>query len=265
LLTVPVIRGLASEDVPQAVELSSGAGWNQTEEDWRTIIELDPDSCFAVDCGGKVAATATLVCYGKSLAWLGMVLTRPEFQRRGFARTLVERALGVADARGIQTVKLDATVHGQPLYESFGFAAEQEIQRWSGWGAKCRGGQVDSSLDWGSFPAERMPLLRALARRARPLGDGNEFVMRRDGLRACYLGPCVAYSRQRAETLIAAALGAVDGPWIWDLFPSHADAVTLATQFGFRPERRLTRMYRGGKSRGDESMVYAIAGFEFGS
>ena len=32
---------------------------------------------------------------------------------------------------GIETMKLDATDQGQPLYEKFGFQTEQEIERWS--------------------------------------------------------------------------------------------------------------------------------------
>jgi GNAT superfamily N-acetyltransferase len=260
-----VIRLLTLNDIPQALELSSGAGWNQTTEDWRTILELAPDSCFAVDCDGQLAATSTLVCYGETLAWLGMVLTKPAFQRRGFARMLVERALVVAGEREIETVKLDATTQGQPVYERLGFMAEQDIQRWSGRGLKFTGKpDVRHEPDWSAFPAERRRLLESLSRRAQPLGDGKEFVMHRDGRRASYLGPCVARTRESAAGLITSALACDDGAWIWDLLPANSDAVALATDFGFRVERRLTRMYRGARLQDDESMIYAIAGFEFG-
>jgi hypothetical protein len=53
-------------------------------------------------------------------------------------------------------------------------------------------------------------------------------------------------------------------PWFWDLLPANAAAVELATEFGFAPVRRLVRMVRGERLRGDDTMVYAIAGFEFG-
>lgn len=263
----PVIRALTGEDIPQALELSSGAGWNQVAEDWRTIIDLNPESCFAIDYEGQLTATATLCCYDKRLAWLGMVLTKREFQRRGFARMLVDHALTEADKKGIQTVKLDATVQGQPLYKSLGFVAEQDIQRWAHNGRSAQTCEIESgirSLAWGDFPADRRQLLERLASRASPLGDATGFVMYRDGLHASYLGPCVARSRESAKRLIASALTCSEGGWIWDLLPSNSAAVTLATEFGFRIERRLVRMSRGTPLSETEATTYAIAGFEFG-
>ncbi|MDQ6708627.1 MAG: GNAT family N-acetyltransferase, partial [Acidobacteriota bacterium] len=124
------MRRMNARDIPAALELSSEAGWNQTGRDWRTLLELAPETCFAIECEGTLAATATLLCYGTKLAWVGMVLTRPGYRRRGFATTLLKEALRVADERGIETVKLDATEMGQPLYASFGFEPEQPVQRW---------------------------------------------------------------------------------------------------------------------------------------
>ena len=266
-MSSPLIRPLTGDDIPQALELSSQAGWNQVAEDWRTVVNLDSAAGFALDCEGQLAATATLVCYGQRLAWLGMVLTKPEFQRRGFARMLVKRALAEADHRRIQTVKLDATAQGRPLYESLGFFAEQEVQRWSGNGGLASGCEAETevgSLDSSAFAADRRFLLDRLALRARPLINGKGFAMHRDGLRATYLGPCVACSPERAKRLITTVLARVNGPLLWDLLPSNTDAVSLATSLGFRIDRRLVRMSRGAPFRENESTIYAIAGFEFG-
>jgi hypothetical protein len=52
--------------------------------------------------------------------------------------------------------------------------------------------------------------------------------------------------------------------WFWDLLPANKAAVALAEDFDFAPVRRLVRMVRGERLRGDDRMVYAIAGFEFG-
>ena len=125
------LRTMRAEDVPAAFQLSAQAGWNQTEEDWRTLLELAPETCLAIEVDGQLAATTTLLCYGQRLAWIGMVLTRLEFQRRGFAKKLFGEALKRADEMEIETIKLDATEQGQPIYEQFGFRREEEIVRWS--------------------------------------------------------------------------------------------------------------------------------------
>ena len=65
--------------------MSNAASWNQLPGDWERLMALSPDGCFALECSGRLAATTTVVCHGTDLAWVGMVLTAPEFRRRGFA------------------------------------------------------------------------------------------------------------------------------------------------------------------------------------
>ena len=125
------LRRLRAEDIRPAAQLSAQAGWNQTEEDWRTLLDLSPEGCLAIEVDGHLAATTTLLCYGRRLAWIGMVLTKAQYQRRGLARRLLAHGLEIADKMGIATIKLDATDQGQPLYERLGFRNEQEIERWS--------------------------------------------------------------------------------------------------------------------------------------
>src|SRR5882762_6333458 len=112
-----VERWLRSEDISAAFELSAHAGWNQTEDDWHLLLELAPESCWAIEIDGKLAATTTLLCYGRRLGWLGMVLTVQEYRRRGLARRLLTKVLEQADHMGVETVKLDATEQARALYE----------------------------------------------------------------------------------------------------------------------------------------------------
>jgi GNAT superfamily N-acetyltransferase len=264
---------LTVADVPAAFELSREAGWNQTLEDWRMLIELDPEGCFAIECDGRLAATTTLLCYGHRLAWLGMVLTSAEYRRRGFARSLVKRALELADARGIETVKLDATEQGQPLYESLGFKAERPIERWS---TKTRAlpranndypasaASIELLLDRDAFPVDRSEVLRSLLRHGKAFVSPQGYLLQRPGHLATYLGPCVSASSEAAEQLIECCLAEREGPWFWDLFPGNSKAVAIAAERGFQPQRTLVRMYRGRELREPEQKIYAIAGFELG-
>src|SRR5579863_2424566 len=126
-----ILRSLVASDIPAALGLSEQAGWNQTGEDWRMLVDLAPQGCLAIEVEGELAATTTLLCYGQRLAWIGMVLTKLPYRGRGFARRLLTQALTQADEMGIETVKLDATDQGRPLYEKMGFRFEQAVERWS--------------------------------------------------------------------------------------------------------------------------------------
>src|ERR1700722_19494284 len=126
------IRLLEPPDVPQARALSQSAGWNQTPEDWALAIEMNPVGCFAMELEGALVATTTTIRYGTDLAWIGMVLTHPEYRGRGFARALMQQVL--EHLSDVETIKLDATEMGAPLYRQYGFVGECAIERWRGQG-----------------------------------------------------------------------------------------------------------------------------------
>ncbi|HZL28367.1 MAG TPA: GNAT family N-acetyltransferase [Acidobacteriaceae bacterium] len=149
-----VVRTLTPADVPSAMELSKAANWNQTPEDWLRVLQLAGEGFRCVEAAGKIVATASLLPYGTRLAWIGMVLTRPENRRRGFARELMEDLIARAEGNKIRTLKLDATNEGRPLYESLGFIVEETVERWGRPAAMVtlhgcvddRGAAIDSEL-----------------------------------------------------------------------------------------------------------------------
>lgn len=270
----PVLRKLRLGDIPAAMQLSTQAGWNQTEDDWRLLVELAQDGCFAMEVDGELASTATLFIYGTKLAWIGMVLTRAEFRGKGFARSLLTHALTIADSLGVESVKLDATEEGRPLYEKLGFRAEQIVQRWEQQGSEGKEerslpasflSQESLALDAKAFGADRSELLLYLAKTHRSVTLGKSFLLSRPGRLNRYLGPCVAESSQIARTLIEGVVHRpASGGWFWDLLPENNGAVSLARDLGFAPKRHLVRMVRGTDQRGDEKSIYALAGFELG-
>ena len=265
------MRGLRAEDIPGAVQLSAEAGWNQTAEDWQTLLELSPEGCLAIEVDGHLAATTTLLCYGRSLAWIGMVLTKAEYQRRGFAKRLLARALEHADAMGIETMKLDATDQGQPLYERLGFRSEQEVERWSRPGENAQLPAYRRSverpwhdLDSQVFGTDRSHLLERLAQLNPPTSSSQSYLFTRPGRVTAYLGPCVSNDPRQARDLIEDCVLNSQCAWSWDLFPRNEDAVALARDLGFSPKRHLVRMARGKELREKTNSIYAIAGFELG-
>src|ERR1700759_4954234 len=100
---------MLADDIPSAMELSASANWNQTPKDWDRMMQLAPTGCRCIKDADKIVATTTLLPYGTRLAWIGMVLTRPEYRRQGLAKRLMEDAIALAAQLGIRTLKLDAT------------------------------------------------------------------------------------------------------------------------------------------------------------
>ena len=286
------LRDLTFDDIPSSMDLSTVAGWNQTPEDWSRILRLSPGGCRCIEVEEEVVATTTLLEYGTDLAWVGMVLTRPEHRRKGLARRLLEDAIAHAKRDGIRTLKLDATEEGRPLYESLGFVVEGAIERWgrrdqSMPGKDGRTLNSDSlsrqleqlgrampnhllALDVEAFGASRKVVLRELSRSRANLSTSG-YVLSRPGRTARSIGPCVASSEDEAVHLIAEHLAMHESAaedfqisWYWDLLPSNAAAVKCAADFGFTRHRALWRMRRGEPIENNDAMAFATAGFELG-
>lgn len=269
------IRLLEARDIPAVMELNRAAGWNQTAADWLRLLELEPEGCFGLWCGGRIAATATAVCYGERLAWIGMVLTHPDFRRRGFARVLTERAIAFAESR-VAWIKLDATDMGRPLYLALGFEDEAPVERWRavlpapGDPVPLEPFRLDAELDTEAFGADRSALLVHLARDEAACAGNEGYVMARPGAQALFVGPCVARTPGAARQLLRWVASRHAGEQaFWDLLPANPPALELAGEFGFAPARKLVRMVRPGRRpaagwRSDDRLVYACAGFEYG-
>ena len=125
------LRTLNIEDLPQAMRLKDQADWNQTEADWRRFLAMEPDGCFAAEEEGRVIGTAATTVFGP-VGWVAMVLVDAERCGCGIGTRLVERAIDYLQDRGVETMRLDATPLGEPLYRRLGFRAEYQLVRWEG-------------------------------------------------------------------------------------------------------------------------------------
>ncbi|MGH2500818.1 MAG: GNAT family N-acetyltransferase [Candidatus Limnocylindria bacterium] len=280
------IRRMTAADLPAAMALKDAAGWNQTEQDWRLLLELEPDGCFVLESEGRVVASATAYCYGRDLAWIGMVLTLPEFRGRGLGSRLFRASVEFCEERGIRCIKLDATDMGRPLYERAGFVGEYEVERWGGITPSLPAPGVGNSCaaltevrlrallarDGAAFGASRAQLLCALLRGAdwagclERSGTPVGYALARPGTRARYLGPCLAEDAAGARPLLEAFFAGHAGrPVFVDVPAPNAEARSLLRGFGLEARRTLLRMYRGpNDSPGEPSRIFGLAGFEYG-
>lgn len=278
------VRLMHEEDIPLGLALCRFAGWNQLEDDWQRFLALNFERVFVAEYEGQPCGTASLTCYGTDLAWIGMVLVHPDFQRRGVASALIRHGLSTLREAKLRCIKLDATDLGRAVYSKLDFEDERPIYRCLCPRAPARSGPAlppISERDWEAvaafdlevFGANRLPLLQRLAYDGSTAivrsADGVEgFGFARSGFDASFLGPIVARDSDTARALAKSLLSTrtcATKPVYWDLLPDNTGALALADSLGFQVARRLMRMRFGTPLRnGILEAMYAAAGFEAG-
>ena len=277
------IRLLFESDIPAAMRLKEAAGWNQTEDDWRRLISLEPAGCFAAIRNHELVGTTTTTTYKDQLAWVGMVLVDPQNRRQGIATRLMETALDYLRGK-VATVKLDATAQGKPVYERFGFEVESLVERWVG---TLKGSSIIRNygilnpdalyelldLDRRAFNADRSRLIQSLINESNFLpvvkksADGklSGYALARPGTRANYLGPICVTQASDVENLIDEMLRRMDASRVYIDFNRECGTGTnVLSARGFVKERDLIRMTSGERGKKTSPFVVAIAGPEIG-
>ena len=266
------IRLLTEQDLKFAQNLRSIAGWNQTDRDWIRMLEHSPEGCFLCEYEGEPVATATTVCYGQSLAWIGMILVHPNFRRKGIARFLLEHCLDdLLNQKRIRCVKLDASQEGQPMYEKLGFREEYVLSRWAGQtqvmdAPSPQVSKFPQHLDQQAFGADRQDYLQKLSEVSLQAIEWEAgFGMIREGSNKMYLGPIVAQTEEAGRSLVANLMKVTPSASIyWDIPEDNSSAVQLAEELHFQRERPLLRMWIGQLVASDPNLQWAISGPETG-
>ncbi len=273
------VRPLRREDLPEALRLSTQAGWNQVAADWVRILHIAPGGCLAGWLDGRLVATATVVSFGKTAQWIGMVLVDESLRGQGFGSTMFTRVLELARSLGGDAVGLDATHLGRPVYLKQGFVDVAPIDRWSGvlrsLGASEGLERVDRStfdgvaaLDRAACGADRSEFLLHLMNEPDVVGvtaPGSGFGFLRPGRNRAHVGPLVASDDAVCSRLLSRLAGLADGSEVLlDALQTPATSALLE-RHGLEVARQLTRMTFGTPQQllmGDP--VRAVVSFEWG-
>jgi hypothetical protein len=275
---------MTPDDIPAAARLSRASGWNQTEADWRFLVEGNPGRFVAAVHGGRLVGTGGAVCYSDVLAWICMILVEEAERRRGVGSSIVTAVLErVAE---VETVGLDATPAGRFVYEQHGFAAVAALLRVGGpadEAARAAGRKQTRivadrdleaifRLDRSVFGADRSHALRWSRTAAPTLAwcfvEGDElagYCFGRPGDRAVHVGPVVARDAAVARTLIGSAATAMPQRELTLDVPVRAAWLSELASLGLREKRSFTRMYRGAAAApGLPGLLHAVFGPELG-
>ncbi len=272
---------MTTDDVPLGLKLTHQAKWNQIEADWLRFLQMEPEGCFVAELNGNAVGT-TATCALGHVAWIAMVLVDVDSRGKGVGTALLKHSIDYLKERKIETIRLDATALGQPIYEKLGFLPEYELARFEG--TPPRAVVVPSVMkathddfaeiidfDTRITGTDRGKMLRRLFEEfpenvciVRKAGSIEGFITKRPGANATQIGPCRA-TAGAGPTLLADALNKCEGePVFVDIPLDNTDAVKIVEARGLAIQRRFTRMYWGQKPAGDVKTLWASSGPEKG-
>jgi len=264
---------LDESDAAGGLALSTEAGWNQNETDWRFF--LTKGIVFgARDREGLPVATAALLPYSGTDAWISMVLVTATHRRRGLATRLVDACLDRATRLGV-TAWLDATPAGAAVYGPLGFQPTIELRRLRLENASSSrpatpipAGKIDAFVarDVAAMGFDRRVLLCALVERpmSRLLADGDTMALVRDGRTARHIGPLFADSPEHALAMVGHIVANESDQLLIDAVATQDRFIKGLIDCGWAVERPFQRMRFGSAARRADEPPVAVVGPEFG-
>lgn len=265
------ITQLGAGDAAGGLALSSEAHWNQNEADW--LFFLGKGIVFGVrDRAGKLVATATLLPYTGSDAWISMVLVTESWRRRGLATRLVDTCLNTATRLGL-TSWLDATPAGAAVYGPLGFTPTIQLRRLRldhapGSGPAPPAGKIDEFItcDISAMGFDRRELLQELGNRpgSRLVSSGHAMALVRGGRTARHVGPLFAATAKDALALVRDIVASEQGTILIDAVATQNEFLNGLTDNGWTIERPFQRMRFGRATTQGGELPFAVAGPEFG-
>jgi GNAT superfamily N-acetyltransferase len=265
---------LDANDAAAGLLLSTEAHWNQNEADWRFF--LTRGTVFGVrDDSARLVATAALLPYTGSDAWISMVLVTESWRRRGLATRLVDACLDRAKKLGL-TTWLDATPAGATVYGPLGFRPTIELRRLrlvqasaSGGRAQMPVGKLDAFIehDIGVMGIDRRDLFRELSGRpgSRLVSKGSAMALVRDGRTARHIGPLFADTTEHALAMVREIAASETGALLIDAVAAQDAFIKGLTADGWTIERPFQRMrFAQATTSPPDEPPFAVAGPEFG-
>ena len=258
-------------DAASGLALSTEAGWNQTEADW--LFFLSKGIVFGVrDRDRNLVATAALMPYTDSEAWISMVLVTESWRRKGLARRLVDACIDAATKLGV-TAWLDATPAGAAVYGPLGFTPTIRLRRLRHpvsvkSGSKLSAGRLGDflTLDMSAMGFGRRDLLQELSERSgsRLCSNGDAMALIRDGRTARHIGPVFAESAANALAMVRDIASSEASAFLIDAVASQNAFLKGLSESGWTIERPFQRMRFGRATAKANRLPFAVAGPEFG-
>jgi len=276
------LRVMNRKEVDFAIEWAAAEGWNPGLHDADSFYTADSEG-FLVGCvGDEPVACISAVRYGKTFAFVGFFLVKPEYRGNLYGYYLGKACLERLEGR---TIGIDGVSAKLGNYKTAGFNMAFRSFRFMGTG----GMQVQpcpqivplSTIPFGKvndydkpfFPDDRKRFLKSWIRQtgSRAFGFMDNGKLEGYGvIRPCRegfkIGPLFADSPKIAEKLFNALIADVpkDVQYFLDIPDVNSEAITLAKYYDMNPVFETARMYKGSMPELPMNRIFGITSFELG-
>ena len=274
------ISSMECSDLAYAKSLTDIEGWGHQENDFRRLLELDPQGCFVAWYGDTRVGIATTVSYDQ-YSFLGNIIVEKQHRGRDIGPALMRHAIDYLDGKGTKTIELDGVLPAVAMYRHMGFQekyyslrlvrAPQHRAHTPSAVSLCSEPTALVEFDFQQTGIKRQALIRSLVAEC----PASTFCLGAPGLEA------YAVVRERAHGALAIGPVVVQHPaacqkmmhGIVSMFGDrkiivgvpeiNESAVEIMLQHDFRHSPPSLRMFRGRRISYEEH-VYAIASADVG-
>jgi len=268
------------------MQLKNAEGWNQLPEDWALLMDYKESVNLVAVLDNRIVGSVTAVNYANKVAWIGMMLVDRDYRGRGIGKRLMLEAID--KLKRCESLKLDATPAGRPLYLKLGFKDEYKLFRMTNPSvSKISPGASFieperikpedipeiAAFDKRIFGADRTELVLKLyesypeiAWLCKEQGRVAGFCLGRPGTNFTQIGPVNALSTELVKALMGSAINQITGrAVVVDIPADKSDIMHWLEVHGFNAQRPFERMFfHTNPHPGNIENLYLIAGPELG-
>ncbi|NUO52219.1 MAG: GNAT family N-acetyltransferase [Polyangiaceae bacterium] len=270
---------LDARHVPACVDVAATVGWKPPVETWHWMLGMGEG--WGIDHAGALAGAVILFQFDDALAMVAMMMVRPDAQRMGIGRALLEQVDRRVSPQ--TTTALYASAEGERLYRPYGYVDAGASHRYEGAPRtltvdenpalrRARATDIAAmvALDARAQGGARAKLIRSSAERAE-----RAFVVERHGTIEAFglagqedgarrLGPIVA-PRDDDAVAIASSLAEGAARVRVDLEPGERALAAWVQRAGLDATVVSPRLVRGrGAMPGARAWIRTLAGRPFG-
>jgi len=259
------IRTMSNEDLPFAVQITGQMRWNLLEDDFKFMIELEPEGCFVAVDNNKRIGLATTINYG-DIGWFGNLVVNKAYRNKGAGSKLVKHSIEYLLRKHVKTVGLYAYDNRIHFYDRLDFKCDSDFIVMKGKGFSSpsnsdvrRAQESDIAkiveFDESCFGSSRRKLLEPILLDQDNLcytvtenGHVSAYVVAKVYHGMAELGPlaCPAGRNNLALGLLKTVLDKLNGVEVSLFLPAkETTIIDMLEGKGFAGEFRVVRMFQG--------------------